>query len=630
MTSSTKARVLAFIAVLVVVFASACSVPRRTLSYEEKKADLYWLFSIFNENYAPLEYKEKRFSFNYETLKEKYLEDAKNTKSNDEFYDLMYRFVSEFKDAHTSASLTNSALPGRTKVAYLGFFGVRVKDTLVVTSFLPTMQGGNFPIHYGERVLKMDGVPLVDIIRNEMVNFRNLGQDEANLTYHMGNIFARVSTVNGQPKKDTAVVTVVRGGKEVDIVLPWIVKDLVQFVDDQRKAAAHVGDDYRKEETRDNAFYSLGFMALQKLGNGEMNFMPSFLQKITRKAPGFKFWNTFEFVDTMPTIQSATLRNTIAEAAQMLNLIPNKQALLRAGATPMDYLRSQRMVPWNVFSMEGANTYPAYVSQEEIYDADGKGTGQKKFVGYMYLDTFSPENDEDAVLAEVQTMLYRMQALGVKDLVIDTINNGGGSLSLGMKLAQLFSKDKVVMPDMQFKLSETWLDEFEQQSLGGATDLDRELGRRAYNLLKSEKDGGKKISSRFSAEALLPYQLESNYALGEKLNIVILVNEMCASMCDIFAGIMKDNKLATIMGSRSMGAGGNVVEHMFAPNTGLAVRQTESLIVSPSGEYIENNGVEPDVVVDVNAATLSRYSPVVRKAIKLLTTLPAPSAPKAM
>ena len=212
--------------------------PRRTLTGEDKTADLYWLYSQFNENYAPLEYKAQRYGFDYNALKQKYLTDAQATTTNEEFYKLMFQFVSEFKDAHTSASLANASLPARTKVAYLGFSGKRLGANLSVTELLPTIrQNSAYPIRVGDVITKLDGVSLKDAILADMVKWRNLGQEESNLTYHMNRLFNRESTSNTIPTAENTVVTVLRNSHETEITLPWIVKDLYVFSREQRAAA---------------------------------------------------------------------------------------------------------------------------------------------------------------------------------------------------------------------------------------------------------------------------------------------------------------------------------------------------------------------------------------------------------
>ncbi|MEO5970148.1 MAG: PDZ domain-containing protein, partial [Bdellovibrionia bacterium] len=196
--------------VVLVSFLIGCEpVPRRNLSLEDKRADMEWLYSQFNENYAPLNYKEGLHGFNYQRMKEDYLQRAVDTKTNEEFYDLMFQFVASFKDAHTSMTLSPGTLPGRAKVAYLGFSGKRKGNALVVTEILPTIDPSDkkYPVQVGDLITKLDGKPLVDVVREDMVRYRDLGQNESNLTFHMNRIFNRISIVNGAPLKPDAVLT---------------------------------------------------------------------------------------------------------------------------------------------------------------------------------------------------------------------------------------------------------------------------------------------------------------------------------------------------------------------------------------------------------------------------------------
>src|SRR5438067_11466 len=111
---------------LFVCAAIGCSpAPSRVLTPDEKRADMLWMYSMFDQNYAPREYKAKTLGFDYQQLKADYLQRALQTTDNESFYYLMNNFVAEFHDAHTGATLMTSSLPGRTQIAYLGFEGVR-------------------------------------------------------------------------------------------------------------------------------------------------------------------------------------------------------------------------------------------------------------------------------------------------------------------------------------------------------------------------------------------------------------------------------------------------------------------------------------------------------------------------
>jgi C-terminal processing protease CtpA/Prc len=598
-------------------------IPRRTLSAEEKVADLYWIYSQFGENYAPLEYKEKRYNFDFAKLKQDYVEKAKQTTTNDEFYDLMFQLVSEFKDAHTSAALTDSSLPDRAKVAFLGFSGIRDGDTLLVKKLLPTISDESaYPIKVGDVIKKIDGVALKDAVKAELVKFRDLGYEEANITYHMNKLFTRISTANGLPKTTDSILVVERDGKDIDVTLPWVTKDLYQFQAEQAKATADknkksggVGPEEEHAENflmvsgdQKSTLFKFNFIGFDGRIEKPFDNMKKIMSGMTRKfADGFRFMDNFSEWAVVADEKDADAKEK----------------------SPLEKLAETRKVLKGAIYLSDAKTYPAYVAPVAVKDADGKETGEKKLVGYISVDTFSPAGDSKEVLEQFTKTLLSMQDLGVKDLIIDTLNNGGGSLELGMMMAQKLSNKKIEMPKMQFRLSDTWLDQFQSESIEGASDAEKEYSRRLLADMSAQQKAGQRLSNPYSAEVLAPFAITANEDLEQSFNTVVLVNEMCASMCDIFAGIVQDNKMATIVGTRSMGAGGNVVNHNQAPNSHLDVRQTESLMIRKDKTYLENNGVTPDVVVDTFSGSKEKYETVLKKAIEVLTVKKKEAAPAA-
>src|SRR5690606_33291309 len=175
-------------------------VPGRDLSESEKRADMEWLFTKFDHNYAPLEYKIEKYGFDYEQMKAEYMQRALATRSNEEFYQVALEFVAQFKDAHTSARLTPSNLPGRTQVAYLGFSGVRMGEALLVRELLPTIKPNSaYPIRPMDLITKINGMPLRQYILENMVRLKDLGSEESNVTAHMNGIFNRTSLTHQLP-----------------------------------------------------------------------------------------------------------------------------------------------------------------------------------------------------------------------------------------------------------------------------------------------------------------------------------------------------------------------------------------------------------------------------------------------
>jgi C-terminal processing protease CtpA/Prc len=597
-----------FFGLAVWLIAGCSPAPRHKLTEDEKKADMAWLFTEIEENYAPLAYKADSLKFDWKELKKRYLTKAIEAADNEAFYLVAEQLIAEFHDGHMSLLQISSSLPHRTRIAYLGFDGIRKGNDFLVKKLLPTIaKDSGYPIKVDDVIVKLDGVPLVDLVNKELVPQRNVGQANSNLTYLMPKLFTRYSISSPLPTNPDALVTVRRKDTDVVVKMPWIVKDLYHFTEEQSRAAKtrETAETTAEEEKfgllTPAAFFGIGLQVL----NQTRELKPALARAISRQQAGFDVRNGFVFYDETPTWGSKMLSQLMATA-------------LDQPEPTIDEFKRERSVPADALFLNQAATFPTYLWAEKILDKDKKATGQVRPIAYTYLNTFSPSADEKAVLKEVKEMLKTIQGFGVKDLIIDLVDNGGGSLSLGLQLANLFSEKALVLPEIQMKLSETWIDEFESKSLSGPSDAHKELARRVFEGLLQDKDKNLPLSRKWGMEALLPFTFEPNADLNSGLNVYLLVNEMCASMCDIFSAIFKDNRLGTIIGAKTMGAGGNVVLHRESPSSHFMLNTTESLMVRRDGSYLENNGVEPDVAFDVVGSVGDKYTPLKKKAVELI------------
>ena len=572
------------------LFTACDPVPRRELSPEEKQADMMWLFSKFGANYAPLEYKQDLWNFDYANLKNQYLEAAAETPNNAAFYALVQQFVAEFKDAHTSVSFTASGRPGREKVSYLGFSGRREGDNFVVTELFPTIQPEttSYPIVVGTVITKFNGVPLKQYITETFSKTANLGQNDSNVTYLMGRLFTRLETQTPLAVDADVVLSIKDGDKEIDVTLPWVEKDLFSFKRDNQAAAGAKKSEVETVITAD----------------GDVQIPFSFMTFSGRAFDLKLFDQEPKTLNFRERISSMKIADDIAAWTTELSKLTFSSA--------KDKLSKVRSLPEGALMVDDSVSFPAYVFPTEI-------EGKTVMMGYILIDTFSPDTQ---TVPEIKATLVKMQKLGIQDLVIDTINNGGGSLILLMELAQALSNKIVVQPKLQIGLNEGWIDSIEDAASSAPSDGEKVLYQRLLNDMLAYKAQGLRITPKASAypvNVLTPFLLKPHKELKKDFNVVLLVNEMCASACDIFAGVLQDNKMATIVGSRTMGAGGNVVSYSQAPNTNMDIRQTESLLVRTNGEYIENVGVTPDVEMTVSESAAAKYEPLRLKAIEILS-----------
>lgn len=84
--------------------------------------------------------------------------------------------------------------------------------------------------------------------------------------------------------------------------------------------------------------------------------------------------------------------------------------------------------------------------------------------------------------------------------------------------------------------------------------------------------------------------------IAEGRPMVVLINGGSASASEIVAAALQDHGRATVMGTRSFGKG-SVQTVMRLPVEG-ALKLTTSLYYAPSGQLIQSQGVEPDIVLE--------------------------------
>ena len=149
--------------------------------------------------------------------------------------------------------------------------------------------------------------------------------------------------------------------------------------------------------------------------------------------------------------------------------------------------------------------------------------------------------------ADLEAALRRLDAAGMRSLVIDLRGNPGGLLSAAVDVADLFLERGLVVA-----------------TRGRSPDED------------------------------------FNYSAGRpgtwRMPLVVVIDGDSASSSEIFAGAIRDHARGTIVGSRSYGKGS--VQGIFPLDAaGVGMRLTTAKFFSPKGLPYSGVGVEPDVPV---------------------------------
>jgi carboxyl-terminal processing protease len=153
-------------------------------------------------------------------------------------------------------------------------------------------------------------------------------------------------------------------------------------------------------------------------------------------------------------------------------------------------------------------------------------------IGYIKLNKFS-----ETTYREFMQSMEKLQAKGMKSLILDIRGNGGGLVSQATNIADEFiDSDKLIV-----------------YTQGTNTD------KREY---RAGKEG-----------------------VFEKGKLVVLVDELSASASEILAGALQDSDRATIIGRRTFGKG--LVQEQYGLSDGSAIRLTVARYFTPSGRSIQ-------------------------------------------
>ncbi len=231
-------------------------------------------------------------------------------------------------------------------------------------------------------------------------------------------------------------------------------------------------------------------------------------------------------------------------------------------------------------------------------------------IGFLRIHTWMPMNP----MANVEFLAKTIPAFEAETdaLIIDQTGNGGGNLCYLEAVTAFFAREPIEKMLFRIRANRNWLVIFESYlpHVEPGSEDERLVNdivsgiRRAMMTGKPLTDPFPLCSGGLTVDAARDEKGET-YLYTKP--ILLLINELDASAADVFPAVMQDAGRAVLMGSRTMGAGGNVVGVGPFGHSDISVRLTESLMWRSKAvsdgqggktNYIENIGVTPDIPYD--------------------------------
>lgn len=205
----------------------------------------------------------------------------------------------------------------------------------------------------------------------------------------------------------------------------------------------------------------------------------------------------------------------------------------------------------------GDETRDYAVVRDNIKVHSVKGKMLDDSIGYLRIASFN-----ETVTDDFKQEYARLEAEGMKYIILDLRDNPGGLLDKSVEIAEFFVKEGPVVSTI-------------------------------------ENDGTRTTLSSHSDGSPYPF--------------VVLVNHGSASASEIVAGAVQDTESGVLIGTKTYGKGS---VQMLMPLTSGAVKMTVAKYYTPGEQVIDGVGITPNIVVEDDGA--SSEDIVLNKAIEYL------------
>jgi len=448
--------------------------------------------------------------------------------------------------------------------------------------------------------------------------YQNLLKEVFNSTkdYHVGYAFYKTEsstlpfTVKGV--KERYFISYIDRQKTNEKNFPFQIGDeLVEFNDQKThdavlKIKKQVGNNIEDTDLAiaEMLLTSRSSQRLIEVPNGNINI--KIREKISNKVTAWDLkWDyKEEKVNDDPKLKTLTNNsNKILESLNLnMSIDPN---INLSGHNPHSLGSKDGFLPElgnKVWEADNFNMFKAY-----IYKNNDKN------IGYIRIPTYSVMF-ADFYIDDFIKIVKHLEE-NTNALVIDQLNNPGGNIIYLYALASILTNKNLEPPKHIETLNQQEIynsvrvvealdninsDKMAKMMLGERIvgyPVDYDFVKNLKNYLNSKIEAWNKGNIRTSGDYILGIKnIKPNPEATYSKPIAILVNSLDFSGGDFFPAIMQDNKRATIIGTRTAGAGGYIRGVQYPNLYGLAYfSYTASIAERLNKAPIENLGVVPDV-----------------------------------
>ena len=193
--------------------------------------------------------------------------------------------------------------------------------------------------------------------------------------------------------------------------------------------------------------------------------------------------------------------------------------------------------------LRGTETKEYELKRENIKVNPVEGKVVEGNIGYIQFSSFDEGTSED-----FKAKFEELQKQGIKSLIIDLRNNGGGIVDEALEIADfILEKDDVILYEV-------------------------------------DKNGNEEIEKSENDPII-------------NMPVILLTNENTASSSEILAGAVKDHNKAKIVGTKTYGKG--VIQQVLTLPDGSGLKITSEEYLTPNKTKINKVGIEPDEKVEL-------------------------------